>query len=234
MSAHAQIDFSRIQQIRQFQSQITGYNFGPNLRHGDPTKAVNIKGMTTSINSGPGNYYTFLPGGPRYTEGLGIDLSGDGKFDPQRDGYLSLDMNNDGKYDREDIDSTLQMLKAFSGSGDLDGRGGFDQLEQVKLQAYREKGKRMDLNQDGVLSSWELNRAGGRVVKDRSAESKPSESSRGPALEAYALPGSDRPDYNPRPQYYQRPFGFQPYGFGSPAFFTQFLHNFMSYFSRPY
>ena len=207
---------------------------GPVNTHVDVNRAVHIGGARTSIEQAPGNVYTVAPGGPEWIQGLGVDLNGDGKFEHGKDGHLALDLNGDGVYTREDVRDTLQMLKIFSGETGKEAGvvgGGFNQADQAKLLLLQARGKQADLNKDGVLSSWELTRMGGRAVVD-------SGNSYGP-LETRTLPGAYTPDY--RPQYQPSPyFGGHyspfsaPMNFGPPAFFVQVLQSMMSYFARPY
>lgn len=204
---------------------------GPQLTHGNVNRAVNIGGARTSIEQGPGNVMTFAPGGPQWIQGLGVDLNGDGRFEHGKDGQLALDIDGDGKYTRSDIQDTLDMLRLFSGAGaDVQGPGGFNQPHQAKLLLLQARGKQADLNQDGVLSHWELARMGGKVLVNDGKDAE--------KFEARALPGTE-PVFQPRPQYPTQPLSYPPFGghFGPPAFFNHFLHtmfSMMSFFARPF
>jgi hypothetical protein len=236
---------------------------GPRVTHGDVNRAVDIGGARTSIEAGPGNIMTAVydPFAPKYVQGLGIDLNRDGKFEHGTDGHLALDIDGNGIYDRNDIQDTLDMLRIFSGAtNDMNKTGGFNQANQAKILLLQARGKQADLNQDGVLSSWELAKMGGKVVVDEPRAVQGKTDGNGlsvardfsPNLVARDLPGANIPDYKPRTHYHNHyhqnfnqvhrpsPFGYPPFGggqMGPPAFFNHFLHNMfsmMSFFARQY
>lgn len=204
--------------------------------HGNVHKAVDFGGAKT-FNT---------------MKGLGIDLDGNGKFEAGKDGHLALDLDGNGIYDQNDVRDTKRMLELFSGKsndskGTATGFGGFNQAAQAKDLMLQARGKQIDLNQDGVLSSWELARMGGRALGKGKANS--------PAFQR-PLPGvvatAPRPfgGYPVQPGYGAPVFGGYPVqpgatppfvgsGYQAPnaaqtAFFYQVVQNFMSMFARPY
>lgn len=109
---------------------------------------------------------SFRPGwwgpGPK---GYGLDLNGDGKYNPRQDGMLSFDFNGDGHHSDQEIHHSNTLLKAFSGNFDQNGDGFTDWNEQMQGFNNFFQARSMDLDRDGVLSNWELQRAGGAVVR---------------------------------------------------------------------
>lgn len=97
--------------------------------------------------------------------GFGIDLDGDGKFTKGKDGYLAFDMDGDGKYTSMDVQKTQDYLKALSGVEDLNGDGKVSFQEKQDAYNYKQQFGSADLDQDGVLSGWEMSKLGGMVVK---------------------------------------------------------------------
>ena len=98
-------------------------------------------------------------------KGYGMDLNGDGKFDPKQDGYLSFDLNRDGKHTDQEIQQSRNLLKAFSGDFDVNNDGRVDYGEYFQGYSNFFQARSMDIDRDGVLSKWELQKAGGSVVK---------------------------------------------------------------------
>lgn len=105
-------------------------------------------------------------GGPHFQppRGFGLDLNGDGKFDSKNDGFLSFDFNRDGQHTDQEIQHSRNLLKAFSGDFDTNGDGRMDFNEYWQGFSNYFQARSMDLDRDGVLSKWELQRAGGSVV----------------------------------------------------------------------
>jgi hypothetical protein len=208
---------------------------GPTNQHGDVNKAVSLGGVKT-----------FGSTGPSWAKGLGVDLNGDGKISKGVDGRLVLDLDGNGIYDNNDVKDTLAMLELFSGktqesgSGNT-GFGGFNQADQAKKLLLQSRGKQADLNQDGILSGWELNKMGAKVLVSDKSRPFPTQNFDGTAtaggFRTETVPGAYRPDYQPRPTYYPQPpifGGYQPPSFAPPPYFRQMLSQLMSFFPRPY
>ena len=87
------------------------------------------------------------------------------------------------------------------------------------------RGKQLDLNQDGVLSSWELTRAGARVLVSPKGKT--------PEMPLFQRPLPGVNSTAPKPQFYG---GYsQPMNYNAQAaYFYQVLQSFMSMFARPY
>jgi hypothetical protein len=207
---------------------------GPVNQHGNVNQSVNLGGAKT-----------FASAGPEWAKGLGVDLNGDGKLNKGTDGRLALDLDGNGIYDENDVKDTLRMLEIFSGKSEqtsnTKGFGGFNQADQAKELLLQARGKQADLNQDGVLSGWELNKMGAKVLVSDGSRPFPVRNYDGTAtaggLRAQTVPGAFRPDYQPQPTYYpQAPIfgGYQNPGPAQPAYFMQMLSNLMSFFPRPY
>ena len=226
---------------------------GPVNQHGNVNKAVNLNGAKT-----------FGSAGPAWAKGLGVDLNKDGKFTAGKDGQLALDLDGNGIYDQRDVRDTLKMLEMFSGkeskTSGIAGFGGFNQAEQAKLQLLKARGKQADLNQDGILSGWELNKMGAKVlVQDKSkkhAVRNYDGTVTAAGLRSRTVPGAFKPDYQPRPAYYPQPpifggypsygmpmggyggygmgGGFSMGGYANPAFLMQMMGGMMGYFPSPY
>ena len=95
--------------------------------------------------------------GPR---GFGVDLDGDGKIDSKNDGFLAFP-NKEGKYD---VKHANNLLKAFAGDSDFDNDGKVSEDEKARGEKLKARGQEMDLDKDGVLGAWELQKAGAAVV----------------------------------------------------------------------
>lgn len=98
--------------------------------------------------------------------GFGLDLNNDGKFDPKKDGFLSFDLNGDGQHTDQEITQSRNLLKAFSGDFDVNADGRVDYGEYFQGYQNYFQSRAMDIDRDGVLSNWELKKAGGAVVKE--------------------------------------------------------------------
>jgi len=95
--------------------------------------------------------------GPR---GFGVDLDGDGKIDSKNDGFLAFP-NKEGKYD---VKHANNLLKAFAGDSDFDNDGKVSEEEKARGDKLKARAQEMDLDKDGVLGAWELQKAGAAVV----------------------------------------------------------------------
>lgn len=212
---------------------------GPTNHHGNVNRAVDLGGVKT-----------FDSKGPQWAKGLGVDLNGDGKFTNGVDGRLVLDLDGNGIYDQNDVKDTLRMLEIFSGKkkepaknegGGFVGFGGFNQADQAKELLLQARGKQADLNQDGILSGWELNKMGAKVLVNDKSRPNPTRNFDGTVtaggFRAQTVPGAFRPDYQPMPTYYPQPpifGGYQPPSFPPAPYFMQMLSQLMSFFPRPY
>lgn len=101
--------------------------------------------------------------GPR---GFGVDLDGDGKVDAKNDGFLAFP-TSDGKYDTTKANN---ILKAFAGDHDFDNDGKVSDDEKARGAKLAGQGEGLDLDKDGVLSGWELQKAGAAVVKTKNGK----------------------------------------------------------------
>lgn len=111
----------------------------------------------------------FAPHGFQAPRGFGMDLNGDGKFDSKNDGFLSFDLNRDGQHSEQEIQQSRNLLKAFTGDFDANADGRVDYNEFFQGFSNFFQARSMDLDRDGVLSKWELQRAGGAVVQENQA-----------------------------------------------------------------
>jgi hypothetical protein len=94
--------------------------------------------------------------------GFGVDLNGDGRINADQDGFLAFP-NADGNYD---IQHSNRLLKAFSSDFDLNNDGKITKNERKRGRALRDQARTLDLDKDGVMNNWELQKAGAAVVKD--------------------------------------------------------------------
>lgn len=146
--------------------------------------------------------------------GYGLDLNRDGKFNPQKDGYLAFDLNRDGRYTDHEVQQSRNILKAFSGDFDQNADGRLDWNEMFQGYQNYWQARHMDVDQDGVLSKWELQRAGAGVVQRDSITGL----GRGPVTDVWRnlgldnLPGKQSLEYvNP----WNRTFGTSGPGYFS-------------------
>ena len=125
--------------------------------------------------------------------GFGIDLNRDGSFSKDTDGYLAFDMDGDGKYTSRDVQATSNYLKVLAGEEDLNGDGTISFQEKKDAHNMLQQFGSADLDQDGVLSGWEISELGGMVVRlgnDRDG---------GPTSEIVNLPGFEADRMPPKP-----------------------------------
>jgi EF hand domain-containing protein len=106
------------------------------------------------------------------TDGWGIDLNNNGRYDRGRDGVLVFDTNRDGKYDKRDVSGTNAMMKAASGNYDFNGDGRVTCFERARGRALKNQFRQFDRNGNGRLESWEISQGGGKVWVDRSRNGK--------------------------------------------------------------
>lgn len=139
--------------------------------------------------------------------GFGIDLDGDGKYTDGKDGLLAFDLDGDGKYSAEDVENTQRYLRALAGEEDLDGDGKVSFQEKKDAYNFKQQFGSADLDQDGVLSGWEISELGGMVVKlGRDSEGNPSSTIVSlPGFEADRMPPKpnimDPSSYPPNPEF---------------------------------
>lgn len=184
----------------------------PHLKHFDHSHSVEFRDASHRPYKtfGDAQIESRMAGGPK---GFGIDLDGDGQFNTRQDGYLTLDMGSQDTH--QNITRTNDMLKAFSGDFDMNGDGTVSATERAQGQQYANRASQMDLDRDGVLSRYELQSAGAKVMKYKLG---PTDA---PVSEQVNLPGFERP----QPPY-QPPFG-NP---NMPPFFQSFMKNLFSMF----
>lgn len=114
----------------------------------------------------PNRPQPYNPWGPINTpRGYGLDLNQDGRFNPHKDGFVSFDLNRDGQHSDYEVQQSRNLLKAFSGDFDANGDGQVDFGEMFQGYSNFFQSRQMDLDRDGVLSKWELQKAGASVVQ---------------------------------------------------------------------
>lgn len=101
------------------------------------------------------------------TQGYGVDLNGNGRYDRGQDGVLAMDLNRDGKVDKNEIEQSRKRLMAFGGNYDFNGDGRVGLFERIQGGALRGSMQQYDTNGDGQLQPWEFAQAGGRVLVDQ-------------------------------------------------------------------
>jgi EF hand len=117
------------------------------------------------------NDRTFLPqGAPPSHSGFGIDLNGNGRFDPKQDGVLAFDFNRDGKLDNSEISHSREILKSFSQPNYFPG--GETQEERWNSEGIMRLRGQIDVNNDGKLSAEELKNSGAMIWIDSNGDGK--------------------------------------------------------------
>jgi phage-related protein len=100
-----------------------------------------------------------------------IDLNGDGKYSTGIDGRLVLDWDKDGKISKDDIKKSKQALNRFDDLWDVSDEDNDDAPDL----------KQFDKDNDGTLSTKELQDAGASIWVDRNGD---GERGRGEFFEA--------------------------------------------------
>lgn len=107
---------------------------------------------------------------PHTTQGYGIDLNGNGRYDRGQDGVLAFDLDHDGRIEDREIQESNQRLKAFGGNYDLNDDGKVTFCERMKAERYAQEMQHLDANQDGALDANELARGGGSICIDQNRD----------------------------------------------------------------
>ena len=128
-------------------------------------------------NSGHGNLPYAQVGnhgffGLQPTEGYGLDLNNNGRYDRGQDGVLAFDLNRDGRVTPAEIEQSRERLNSFGGNFDHDGDGRVSFCERMRGQGQQRQMQQLDLDGDGRLSAYELARGGGRVLVDGNRDGK--------------------------------------------------------------
>lgn len=122
-------------------------------------------------NSGHGNLpYAHVGNhgffGLQPTQGYGLDLNNNGRYDRGQDGVLAFDLNRDGRVTPDEIEQSRQRLNSFGGNYDQNGDGHVSFCERLSGRRQQREMQGLDLDGDGRLSAYELARGGGRVLVD--------------------------------------------------------------------
>lgn len=152
-------------------SQATTQAFAPNVANTAAVWRPPVTGQTNRVFADQPLQDGLQGWGWSVPRGYGLDLNGDGRFDPKKDGFLSFDLNRDGVHSDQEIAQSRNLLKAFSGDFDSNGDGRVDFGEYWQGYGNYFQARQMDLDRDGVLSNWELQKAGGAVVQKGSERS---------------------------------------------------------------
>lgn len=119
----------------------------------------------SQVDSGRGGWWPFSQSP---TQGYGIDLNNNGRYDRGRDGVLVFDHNRDGKYDKRDVSATNDMMRAATGNYDFNNDGRVSLGERISGMMHRHRYQQLDRNRDGRLDTAEIQAGGGRVWVDHS------------------------------------------------------------------
>lgn len=126
--------------------------------------------------SGPRGLFGALVGNNNRNgaQGYGVDLNGNGRYDRGQDGILAFDYNRDGKVDNKEIGRSREMMRALSGTDDVNGDGKVGCFEKMKAKSLRNQARKMGLRQgrDGSINKYSLARAGGRVLIDQNGDGR--------------------------------------------------------------
>lgn len=144
----------------------TGITANQSANMGRPIIGPKPKTHSTFSNQllHPERIYSFNHFGYQAPRGFGLDLNGDGKFDSNKDGFLTFDFNRDGKHTDHEIQHSRNILKAFTGDFDSNADGRVDYNEYWQGFSNWFQARSLDLDGNGILASWELQRAGAGVA----------------------------------------------------------------------
>lgn len=106
------------------------------------------------------------------TEGYGLDLNNNGRYDRGQDGVLAFDLNRDGRITPQEIEGSRERLMSMGGNFDHDGNGNVSICERMKGQGQQREMRGKDLDGDGRLSAWEIQAGGGRVLMDHNRDGR--------------------------------------------------------------
>ncbi|MEW6283159.1 MAG: hypothetical protein AB1758_31400, partial [Candidatus Eremiobacterota bacterium] len=87
------------------------------------------------INTGHGNLPNANVGWHGFfnrTDGYGLDLNNNGRYDRGQDGVLAFDLNRDGKLSGKEIEESRDRLKAFGGNYDFNNDGKVNFCERAR------------------------------------------------------------------------------------------------------
>lgn len=143
-----------------------GYNCGP-WNNTAPGYQRNIEdarvgGGSIGWRGGVFGRFGFNP-----NEGYAIDQNRNGRYDRGQDGVLVFDTNRDGRYNKNDVQATNNMMQAVKGNYDFNNDGKTSFAERIQGSILRARYQQYDTNRDGVLSTAEIQRAGGKVWVDQ-------------------------------------------------------------------
>lgn len=130
-----------------------GHNHGYGHHHGYGTHSHNY---TSTYRASTG----------RHRGGFTIDLNGDGYRNSRgTDGVLAFDLNGNGRISKKEIRKSRRRLQYLTGTHkDLRSKS---PCKRARAKRIRKKLlKRYDVNRDGRVSKFELQRKGARVLVD--------------------------------------------------------------------